>query len=188
MHLFKVAWEAVFGGHKALQKVSELAAFMALVADIEPSILVEIGSAGGGTLWAWQQIGVPRIIGVDLPSKGYDRLESHDAEIVFGDSHDPATRVALEALLEGAPIDVLFIDGDHSYEGVKQDYEMYAPLVRPGGVVAFHDICDHPYHAWCQVRRFWLQVEGDTEEIITEPFHWGGIGVIRVPQMAEVAA
>lgn len=37
------------------------------------------------------------------------------------------------------PIGLLFIDADHVYESVKQDFEAFAPLVVPGGVVAFHD-------------------------------------------------
>lgn len=37
-------------------------------------------------------------------------------------------------------IDVLHIDGDHSYEGVKRDYENWARFVRAGGVVLFHDV------------------------------------------------
>lgn len=37
------------------------------------------------------------------------------------------------------PIDLLFIDGDHSYEGVKSDYEAWSPFVKVGGVIAFHD-------------------------------------------------
>jgi len=37
------------------------------------------------------------------------------------------------------PLDVLYIDGDHTYEGVKADYERHAPRVKPGGVIFFHD-------------------------------------------------
>lgn len=37
------------------------------------------------------------------------------------------------------PIRLLFIDGDHSYEGVKLDFEMWSPFVIDGGLVAFHD-------------------------------------------------
>jgi predicted O-methyltransferase YrrM len=33
----------------------------------------------------------------------------------------------------------LFIDADHSYEGVKEDYLAYFPMMNPGGLVAFHD-------------------------------------------------
>jgi predicted O-methyltransferase YrrM len=37
------------------------------------------------------------------------------------------------------PIDVLFIDGDHSYEGCRADLEAWLPFVQPGGWIAFHD-------------------------------------------------
>jgi predicted O-methyltransferase YrrM len=35
--------------------------------------------------------------------------------------------------------DLVFIDGDHSYEGVRADYEHWAPHVRAGGRLVFHD-------------------------------------------------
>src|SRR5262245_52870797 len=38
------------------------------------------------------------------------------------------------------PIDFLLIDGNHDYEAVLQDYEQWSPKVRPGGVIAFHDV------------------------------------------------
>lgn len=37
-------------------------------------------------------------------------------------------------------LDLLFIDGDHSYEGVKADWEAYKRLMRPNSIVIFHDI------------------------------------------------
>lgn len=36
-------------------------------------------------------------------------------------------------------IDLLFIDGDHRYESVLRDFRLWSPLVKPGGVIAFHD-------------------------------------------------
>ncbi len=39
----------------------------------------------------------------------------------------------------GDAIRVLFIDADHSYEGVRSDFEMWSPLVADGGVIVFHD-------------------------------------------------
>ena len=36
-------------------------------------------------------------------------------------------------------IDFIFIDGDHSYEACKADIAAWAPLVKKGGVIAFHD-------------------------------------------------
>jgi predicted O-methyltransferase YrrM len=43
-----------------------------------------------------------------------------------------------------APIDFLFIDGDHSEAGVNQDWENWHRFVVPGGVVAFHDASTFP--------------------------------------------
>ena len=36
-------------------------------------------------------------------------------------------------------IDLIFIDGDHSYEACRDDIAAWAPFVKPGGVIAFHD-------------------------------------------------
>ena len=37
--------------------------------------------------------------------------------------------------------DVLFIDGSHEYEDVKEDLANYGGLVKPGGIILMHDIC-----------------------------------------------
>ncbi len=37
------------------------------------------------------------------------------------------------------PVDFVFIDGDHSYEGLRRDWQGWSPLLGPGGVVALHD-------------------------------------------------
>jgi hypothetical protein len=39
----------------------------------------------------------------------------------------------------GAPYDMIFLDGDHSYAAVKQDFELAADVLTPNGVLAFHD-------------------------------------------------
>ena len=45
--------------------------------------------------------------------------------------------------IETQPIDFMFIDGDHSYEGIKTDWTLWSPLVKTGGIVALHD--SHSY-------------------------------------------
>ena len=40
---------------------------------------------------------------------------------------------------EDIKIDLLFIDGDHSYEGVKKDFELYSKLLSPSGIISIHD-------------------------------------------------
>lgn len=83
-------------------------------------------------------------------------------------------------------VDILMIDGDHTYEGVKKDFEMYSPLVRPGGLIVFHDICDHSETApTCQVKKFWNELymkhrlTNNIKQFISEPKTWGGLGVIE---------
>lgn len=39
------------------------------------------------------------------------------------------------------PPDFIFIDGDHSYEGLRGDWEAWNPLVAPHGIIALHDSC-----------------------------------------------
>ena len=187
MHPLALAREAIYD-RGAIQKEVELARFVALARCAEPKVTVEVGAFSGGTLWAWQQF-CPRVIGVDRPPKGLDvgpQLNSDGCEIVLGHSQDPATRAELEKLLDGEPVDMLFIDADHTFEGVKADFELYSPLVRGGGIVAFHDICGHPTMRNIEVDRFWASLGGDKEELISAPENWGGIGVLRVPEDAVI--
>jgi predicted O-methyltransferase YrrM len=39
----------------------------------------------------------------------------------------------------GGPVDLVFIDGDHSPEGCREDWEVWQHHVSPDGAVAFHD-------------------------------------------------
>jgi predicted O-methyltransferase YrrM len=75
----------------------------------------------------------------------------------------------------------LFIDGDHSYEGVKKDFEMYSPLVAEGGLIAFHDIAVHTKFTGCEVDRLWNEIKPAFRhrEIIADLKQgWAGIGVV----------
>jgi len=57
-------------------------------------------------------------------------------------------------LFRDESIDLLFIDGDHSAEGVKRDYELYVSKVKPGGLILFHDATYGP------VARFLSEIGG----------------------------
>lgn len=68
-------------------------------------------------------------------------------------------------------LDLLFIDGDHSYEGVKADWDAYKALLREGSTVVFHDI------GWAEgVKRV---VKEDVEPFVLEsgrlPNMWWGV-------------
>ena len=164
------------------QHGDELGPFAAMLAELQPKNVMEIGFRRGGTLAVWHELSRGKVIGVDLPDefskqragelgKAYARTF-----FVLSDSHLAATLQDVTYILQGEPLDLLFIDGDHSYEGVLRDWEMYAPLVRPGGIVAFHDIQANPA---CEVKALWEMLNQQREHRefnIGGP--WGGIGVL----------
>lgn len=61
--------------------------------------------------------------------------------LIQGNSTRPETvAAAKEALGSATKADLVFIDGDHEYKGVKADIKLYAPLVKPGGFLVFDDV------------------------------------------------
>jgi predicted O-methyltransferase YrrM len=50
-----------------------------------------------------------------------------------------ADAAAEHAASKGPPVELMFIDGDHTYEGLRGDWEGWSPLIAPGGIVAMHD-------------------------------------------------
>jgi predicted O-methyltransferase YrrM len=111
--------------------------------------VLEIGVSGGGTLALWAKLAKndARLIGIDLtigPSAqrlvNSNRHPKQTVHFIEDDSHREAVKVRVVEYLNAHPLDFLFIDGDHSYQGVKRDWEMYSPMVQAGGLIAFHDI------------------------------------------------
>lgn len=170
------------------------------VCELSPRSILEIGTARGGTLYLWMQAATDDavVVSVDLPGGDFGGAypecrapfyqafarPSQQLHLLRCDSHAPEAFVRVKALFKAKPVDFAFIDGDHTYEGVKADFRLYGPLVRPGGLIGFHDILQRPDQPDIQVDRFWKEIRGayDTEEIIG-PDSSGrkiGIGLIRV--------
>lgn len=66
-------------------------------------------------------------------------------EYIQGSSHDNAVFNRLRIALRGNGIDILFIDGGHSFDDVIQDFNMYSGLVKAGGYIVFDDYLDHEF-------------------------------------------
>ncbi len=194
MTLLDVAVDAV-EQHGAMQKPTELAALLALVYDHQPEVVWEIGTATGGTLWALAvTLEIPAVlVSIDLPGGPFSGgatifpedlqrlVRDHCAHltIIHGDSRTVD-------LPKPAP-DFVLIDGDHSFEGVEADWERYSPLVKPGGLIALHDIVLHPAYTGVEVEQVWREIrENEVTVEIIDPTHttglarnqWGGIGVV----------
>jgi predicted O-methyltransferase YrrM len=197
--LVEFAFSSVRPKIKPWQLPSELLPVLKAVQALQPRTVLEIGTARGGTLFLFSRVAAPdaTLISVDLPQGpfggGYSRsrqllyqafaLPQQSLELLRADSHAPSTRDEVAARLKGAPLDFLFIDGDHTYDGVKRDYEMYGPLVRKGGLIAFHDIVQTPAAAAHQVARFWEEVKQRhaTQEFIEDPAQGRmGLGLVTV--------
>lgn len=157
------------------QNMVELRDCVNAVKDLPLRRVAEIGTYRGGTLFVWCQIATPdaRVFSLDLPGGEFGggcneralpffqafRKPGQTLECIRGDSHAPEVRAEFERRLGGELLDFLFIDGDHRYAGVKQDFETYAPFVRRGGIIGFHDIVERPTQPDIQVHRFWTEMK-----------------------------
>ena len=105
-----------------------------LARNITHPVVVEIGILDGAQRRFYETLLWAEYIGID--SGREDSMIG--APDIAGDSRLPATVEELKARLCGRPIDLLFIDGLHTYEAVKSDYEIYGPLTQH--IIALHDI------------------------------------------------
>lgn len=155
-------------GGRLKQTPSELQVCAAVIRAHAPRVFVEVGSWEGGTLFVYARCCAdpqPLVIAVDGARLGSAerlartvellRAEGVDAHWVRGDSHAAGTLAQVRDLLGGREVDFLHVDGDHSKKGVMQDWRTYGPLLRPGGLAAFHDILAK---APCYVRYAWQEI------------------------------
>jgi cephalosporin hydroxylase len=182
-----------------LQIESELQILLNILQKRNIRRMLEIGTAQGGTLFLFARFLRPdsTIISLDLPEGmfggGYESFKipfymnfaekNQHIHLLRNDSHSPSSLSKVKSIIQGQKIDFLLIDGDHTYDGVKQDYQMYAPLVSKGGIIAFHDICKHPLSCGCEVNKFWYEIKTSYlhKEIIDKPHqNWAGIGVLYI--------
>lgn len=163
--------------------------------------VLEIGTGRAGSTYFWSKLtkltdGKSLIVTVDenLAARNYISLFGNrdDQEIIsiVGDSHDAKTIERVERTIGDELVDLLYIDGDHSYEGVKQDFESYRKFCKPDALICFHDI--NPDYGITRgietdaksgdVYKFWreLKESHDCREIIAAPEQNGfGIGIIK---------
>lgn len=178
----------------AWQMESEYCRLVEFVARQTPRVILEIGTAKGGTLLAWSRIATELVISVDMfggaGGGGYPKakvklfqqfaLDRPGVEIVplREDSHSLETRERVKEILAGRTIDFLFVDGDHTYDGASRDFETWSGLVTPGGHVAFHDILREVERLWAELKQKYPQ----HFELVEDPRQgWRGIGVLQIP-------
>ena len=181
---------------EATQIESEIIAALELFEQEQPRRVLEIGTARGGNFYLLSRAAAEdaTLVSLDLPGGPfgggystwklpiYRRLVRPGQRPVFlrANSHDVSSVEIVRRHLNQQPLDLAFIDGDHTYQGVKRDWELYSPLVRAGGLIAFHDIVENP--GW-GVNRLWNEVKTSGVqywEFVADPKQgWAGIGIVR---------
>ncbi len=183
------------------QHADEVGPFAEYLAARRPHHVIEIGGLHGGTAVLWSALCTGKVISIDLPNGRFGGADHHynwkgceerNARLserlprfvgILGNSHDEnmPERVGAELLQDPGRVDMLFIDGDHTFAGVAEDQKMYTHLVSPGGIIVFHDINDTQFHrdAGCRVDQLWSLIQGNKREFNIHA-QWGGIGVVEL--------
>ncbi len=159
---------------------------------LKPKILVELGTHSGNSFFAFCQA----VKENNLPAKCYavdiwlgDKHSGYYFENVYKEvvSHQqknyPDTAILMRMTFDEAlpkfadgSIDLLHIDGLHTYEGVKHDFENWLPKLSDNAVVLFHDtqIKMKDFGVW----KYWEEIS--TKYPSFEFYHGCGLGVLAV--------
>ena len=176
-----LAW-AAGTKHKIQQKRSEWEWLLTKCEQHNVESVLEIGCFSGGSTFSFATF-AKRLITIDRinPPKFNISNITCSYDYVAGNSRDPNTVNRVSDLIGDDKVDLLFIDGSHSYEGVKSDFELYKKFASK--LIGFHDIVDSASHRrqGCFVSQFWNEVKlhYPNDEII-ERHNWGGIGILEV--------
>lgn len=197
------------GAIRSNQRREEILPLLSKLHAHKPRVVCEIGCDTGGTLALFAQCAAPDglILSLDInhkpcPSKGFDHFATKQQKVVTvaGDSHDPRTLEQVRRIINDRPIDFLFIDGDHSFSGVFDDFLMYSAFLREGSLLAFHDIVDSKvqferggvYPAYVgDVPEFYssyIEPHFNSEKFIESNYQSGyGIGLVTWPDQETAA-
>lgn len=196
---FQVFKKPIFKvGILPLQFKGELIRYLKLINHFNPKIIFECGTAHGGNLFLMARFSNKNtiLISVDLPGgisgEGYPSWKipfyksfaayNQKIFLIRADSHKLSTYKKVEKILKNEKIDVAFIDADHTYNGVKRDFELYRNLINSKGIMIFHDIVPSK-NKNVGVPKFWKEIQNKYKykEIINSNFqNCAGVGVLYI--------
>jgi len=172
----------------------------------KPSILVELGSYYGDSYGAFCQVvkkynldtklyAIDTWSGTPVKEDPSYRKEAYDMfhNAIYPEYSDISTTYHMsfdEAVLKfkDKSIELLHIDGDHSYSASKHDFEVWLPKMTDNGIILFHDIAVRNMGEDFGVWRLWDELK---EKYSTFEFSFGyGLGVLAVnkidPKVAPI--
>lgn len=178
------------------QQPDEVKAFAGFLLGAQVGSALEIGTYAGGFTKFLANILPPDSLIITMDDNSYytyqpDSLQWKIKQIcswgsnihyVEGNSHNAVSLNKVKQILGDRSLDLLFIDGDHSYEGCRFDFEMYKSLVRPGKWIAIHDLTmteeGEKIGYGCHI--FFNELRGKKIRICQPGATWGGIGIVQV--------
>jgi predicted O-methyltransferase YrrM len=179
---------------ECLQVYDELYAFETFLSKYRPNNILEIGSYMGATFWLMCQYSTGYKVSIDLcPPEWHEerqrfKLFSDGVILIDTASQLPVTVNRVIEQTQNSKFDLIFIDGEHGFDKVMEDFNIYSKFLSNRGVVVFHDI--HPNHKFKDtygVRQVWDGLIGQKMEIISngkhpnmklgQPSNCGGIGI-----------
>lgn len=155
-----------------LQVYEEILNVVYWVKGFDPENILEIGSRGT-TFYILSKFSRGKKVAVDiqnLKERVYMGMYGEDWNFFVGDSQTEEMRTRVSNFCN--KFDLIFIDGDHTYDGVKKDFEIYKELLSDRGAILFHDV--DPNHLFPnelgggQVAKFWDELSiGTKTHIVT---------------------
>lgn len=159
-----------------------------LVQTLEPETVVDLGVDYGFSTFVWALPGIGRVYGIDW-FQGDPQTQLRDTQTAVQETHAwlraehgvdnvEIIRDSFEHAAGGwdRPIDILGIDGFHSYEAVRRDLRSWSPHLRHGGVIVLHDITvQHPGFG---VHQLWQELPPPKAQFE----HSSGLGVLSADQ------
>jgi len=170
----------------AIQKQHEMVWFINTLLFNKISSLLSIGLYEGG-----MELNIARryrekgrhieITGIDIDNRQELQESIREIRETWNQSFTFLQRSSHDSQDDLGKFDAVWIDGDHSYGSVKQDFEL--ALTKATKIIAFHDIIDSDYHRkmGCFVSRLWKEIKISglrTEEIVGND--WAGIGIVYI--------
>jgi len=127
----------------------ETAILVALTRSVAPHVMIEFGCNVGMTAKRILNnvATIEKYIGIDVPHYHQTVLRCQDTEVprnpgcYAADDERFSVLIAERELTKDdlEPCDAVFIDGDHSDAAVIHDSELARELIRPGGIICWHD-------------------------------------------------
>jgi cephalosporin hydroxylase len=145
----KLSYEVTWLGIPIIQLPEDILMIQELIWKIRPEVIIESGVAHGGALVLYASIlellGRGRVIGVDIEIRKYNRLaiEAHPMarriQLIEGSSTEPATIAAVQRLVAPGQRTMVMLDSNHTRAHVRDELELYAPMVTPGSYLVVFD-------------------------------------------------